>query len=91
MAPRRKAATTAKPEALKSDILNLLRSNIDLASRVGGVAAVDVYQKGDSPGPVNQYTKGDSPKFGIEQIINPATKLGKVAGAAKRTTRGGGG
>ena len=79
MATKKAAAPTS---AVHSDVLNMIKQNIDLASRMLPAAEVDTYQKGNSPGPVDQYTKGDSASF-VDRVINPANVATKVAAKTK--------
>jgi hypothetical protein len=89
MATKKPAA--APPSAVHSDVLNMIRQNISLASRMLPAAEVDSYSRGNSPGPVDQYTKGNSISM-FDQVSNPANVASQAANiAAKATkTKGGG-
>jgi hypothetical protein len=88
-----KSKTKAKPftpSPVHSEVLSMIKQNIDLASRLLPNADVDQYSRGNSPGPVDQYSKGDSiARF--QDVVDPATLASKVNIAAKTSakTRGG--
>lgn len=83
-------ATEPKPTrsldpATRSQIMGMIRSHIALAGAVAigsPIADVDVYSKGDSPGPVDQYSKG-SPSSILQQVSDPAELLASAEAAAK--------
>lgn len=87
------AQTTRTPPVMdavtRSQIMSMIRSHVALAGAVangGPMADVDVYSKGNSPGPVDQYSKG-SPSSILQQVSDPAIDLG----AARNVTGSGGG
>lgn len=74
----------AEQRFVKSDILKMIESHVSLAGRFMD-DAVDVYSKGNSPGPVDQYTSGSGASI-FERVSNPAFtkvvqegKIGEVA------------
>jgi hypothetical protein len=90
MATKAKPKTTT-PSPVHSEVLSMIKQNIDLASRLLPNADVDQYSRGNSPGPVDQYSKGNSiARF--QDIVDPANVASKATIAAKTSakTRGGG-
>jgi hypothetical protein len=92
-----KMATKSKtkpitPSPVHSEVLSMIKQNIDLASRLLPSAEVDQYSRGNSPGPVDQYSKGNSiARF--QDVVDPAALASKANIAAKASsakTRGGG-
>lgn len=88
--PAKKPAATTVSPSTKSEILAMIQSHINLANKLLPVEDVDVYSRGNSPGPVDQYTKGSPTSFYAE-VSDPAQvqqKAGTVAGTVGQVKEG---
>jgi hypothetical protein len=61
---------SSSSEQTRSEIMKMIQAHISLANKFMD-GDVDIYSKGNSPGPVDQYTSG-SGATRLEEVSNPA-------------------